>query len=74
MITTEAANIIRSAAALQSIMTVAELGRRTGIPANSLQKKLSGINRFYPHELAAIYRVCRMTDSDILLIAKGGFR
>lgn len=74
MITTEAANIIRSAAMRNGIETDRELSRQTGIPPTSLSHKLLGQTRFSPEELSIIFVVCRMTDAEIVKIMKGGWK
>ena len=73
MIAQWAANLIRAAMIMEGISNIAELSKRTGIPADSLRKKLNGRQRFYPAELQAIFRAVKIEDEKMVQIMKGGF-
>ena len=73
MIAQWAANLIRAAAFEAGIRNVVMLSGATGIPADSLRKKLNGRQRFYPAELQAIFRAVKIEDEKMVQIMKGGF-
>ena len=73
MITRWAANLIRAAMIMEGISNVTELSKLTGIPADSLRKKLTGKQRFYPVELQTVFKAIRLDDMTVVEIMKEGF-